>query len=62
MCCPGHAVPTSAEFCRERAFDLLIVELMGTFRALQSGHRQATDRLVDHALCSVLVVSCRGYY
>jgi nucleotide-binding universal stress UspA family protein len=26
---PGHAAPTSAEFCRERAFDLLIVEFMG---------------------------------
>jgi len=53
---PGHAVSTIAEFCRERAFDLLIVGFMGHSMLYNRIIGSTTDRLVDHAPCSVLVV------
>jgi nucleotide-binding universal stress UspA family protein len=53
---PGHAVSTIAEFCRARAFDLLIVGFMGHSALYNRVIGSTTDRLVDHAPCSVLVV------
>jgi nucleotide-binding universal stress UspA family protein len=53
---PGHAVATIAEFCRERSFDLLIVGFMGHSALYNRIIGSTTDRLVDHAPCSVLVV------
>jgi nucleotide-binding universal stress UspA family protein len=53
---PGHAVSTIADFCRERAFDLLVVGFMGHSMLYNRVVGSTTDRLVDHAPCSVLVV------
>jgi nucleotide-binding universal stress UspA family protein len=53
---PGHAVSTIVQFCREQTFDLLIVGFMGHSALYNRVIGSTTDRLVDHAPCSVLVV------
>ena len=52
---PGHAVPTICEFVDRERVDLLVVGYM----AIQHYNRligSTTDRLVEHAACTVLVV------
>jgi nucleotide-binding universal stress UspA family protein len=53
---PGHAVSTIVEFCRERGFDLLVVGFMGHSRLYNRMIGSTSDRLVDLAPCSVLVI------
>jgi len=53
---PGHAVSTIVEFCRERAYDLLVVGFMGHSMLYNRIIGSTTDRLVDLAPCSVLIV------
>ena len=47
---------TIAEFCRERSFDVLVVGFMGHSMLYNRIIGSTTDRLVDLAPCSVLVV------
>ena len=53
---PGHAVSTIVEFCRERAFDLLVTGFMGHSQLYNRIIGSTTDRLVDLAPCTVIVV------
>jgi nucleotide-binding universal stress UspA family protein len=53
---PGHAVSTIVEFCRERAFDLLVTGFMGHSQLYNRVIGSTTDRLVELAHCTVIVV------
>jgi nucleotide-binding universal stress UspA family protein len=53
---PGHAVSTIVEFCRERAFDLLLTGFMGHSQLYNRVIGSTTDRLVELAPCTVVVV------
>ena len=53
---PGHPVSTIVEFVRTHDFDLLVVGFMGHSQLYQRIIGGTTDRLVDLAPCTVLVV------
>jgi nucleotide-binding universal stress UspA family protein len=53
---PGHAVSTIVEFCRERGFDVLVTGFMGHSQLYNRIVGSTTDRLVDLAPCTVIVV------
>ena len=53
---PGHAVSTIVEFCRERSFDALITGFMGHSMLYNRIIGSTTDRLVDLAPCTVIVI------
>ena len=53
---PGHAVSTIVEFCRERGFDLLVTGFMGHSALYNRIIGSTSDRLVDLAPCTVIVV------
>jgi len=52
----GHAVPTICEFVQREGFDLLVVGYMGHSALYNRLIGGATDRLVEHAPCNVLVI------
>jgi nucleotide-binding universal stress UspA family protein len=53
---PGHAVSTIVQFTKERSFDLLITGFMGHSALYNRIIGSTTDRLVDLAPCTVMVV------
>ena len=53
---PGHAVPTICEFVERERIDLLVVGYMGHAALYNRLIGSTTDRLVEHAACTVLVV------
>jgi nucleotide-binding universal stress UspA family protein len=53
---PGHAVSTIVEFCLERKFDVLVTGFMGHSALYNRIIGSTTDRLVDLAPCTVIVV------
>jgi nucleotide-binding universal stress UspA family protein len=53
---PGHAVPTICEFVERERIDLLVVGYMGHSALYNRLIGGTTDRLVEHTVCSVLVV------
>ncbi|MGB8276222.1 MAG: universal stress protein [Alphaproteobacteria bacterium] len=53
---PGHTVPTIVDFIRRERFDLLVVGFMGHSALYNRVIGGTTDRLVELAPCSVLVV------
>ena len=53
---PGHAVPTICEFVDRERVDLLVVGYMGHSALYNRLIGSTTDRLVEHAACTVLVV------
>jgi nucleotide-binding universal stress UspA family protein len=53
---PGHAVSTIIQFTKERGFDLLITGFMGHSALYNRIIGSTTDRLVDLAPCTVMVV------
>jgi nucleotide-binding universal stress UspA family protein len=53
---PGHAVPTICEFVEREGVDLLVVGYMGHSALYNRLIGSTTDRLVEHAACTVLVV------
>ena len=53
---PGHAVPTICEFVERERADLLIVGYMGHSALYNRLIGSTTDRLVELAQCTVLVV------
>jgi nucleotide-binding universal stress UspA family protein len=53
---PGHAVPTICEFVERERVDLLIVGYMGHSALYNRLIGSTTDRLVELAQCTVLVV------
>ncbi|HXQ41445.1 MAG TPA: universal stress protein [Candidatus Udaeobacter sp.] len=52
----GHAVPAIVEFIKRQRFDLLVVGFMGHSALYNRLIGSTTDRLVELAPCSVLVV------
>jgi len=52
----GHPVAAISEFVRAHAFDLLVIGFMGHTALYNRIIGSTTDRLVDHAPCTVLVV------
>ena len=53
---PGHPVEAIVSLVAEQHFDLLVVGFMGHSALYQRIIGGTTDRLVDHAPCTVLVV------
>lgn len=53
---PGHAVPTICDFVESERVDLLVVGYMGHSALYNRLIGSTTDRLVEHAACTVLVV------
>ena len=53
---PGHAVPTICDFVERERVDLLVVGYMGHSALYNRLIGSTTDRLVEHAACTVLVV------
>ena len=53
---PGHAVPTICEFVDRERVDLLVVGYMGHSALYNRLIGSTTDRLVEHAACTVMVV------
>jgi len=53
---PGYAVPTICEFVERERIDLLVVGYMGHSALYNRLIGGTTDRLVEHTVCSVLVV------
>jgi len=52
----GHAVPSIVEFVERERFDLLVIGFMGHSALYNRLIGSTTDRLVELALCQVLVV------
>jgi nucleotide-binding universal stress UspA family protein len=52
----GHAVPTIVDFIEQNRFDLLVAGFMGHSALYNRVIGSTTDRLVELAPCSVLVV------
>jgi nucleotide-binding universal stress UspA family protein len=52
----GHAVPSIVEFVEREHFDLLVIGFMGHSALCNRLIGSTTDRLVELALCQVLVV------
>jgi nucleotide-binding universal stress UspA family protein len=52
----GHPVAAVVEFVRAHDFDLLVIGFMGHSALYNRIIGSTTDRLVDHAPCTVLVV------
>lgn len=52
----GHTVPTISEFVARERIDLLVVGFMGHSALYNRLIGSTSDRLVEHAPCSVLVV------
>ena len=53
---PGHAASTLVEFCRKRAFDLLVTGFTRHSALYNRVLGSAADRLVDLAPCTVMVI------
>jgi len=52
----GHPVPTIVDFIKDRRFELLVIGYMGHSALYNRVIGSTTDRLVELAPCSVLVV------
>jgi len=52
----GHPVPKVVEFIEKNGFDLLIIGFMGHTALYNRLIGGTTDRLVEHAPCTVIVV------
>jgi len=52
----GHVVPTVVDFVQQQGFDLLVVGFMGHSALYNRLIGSTTDRLVELAPCSVMVV------
>jgi nucleotide-binding universal stress UspA family protein len=53
---PGHPLPSVVEFVRKNGYDLLVVGFMGHTALYNRLIGSTTDRLVEHAPCTVMVV------
>jgi nucleotide-binding universal stress UspA family protein len=53
---PGHPFPSVVELVRKNGYDLLVVGFMGHSALYNRLIGSTTDRLVEHAPCTVMVV------
>jgi nucleotide-binding universal stress UspA family protein len=53
---PGHPLPSIVDFVRKNGYDLLVVGFMGHTALYNRLIGGTTDRLVEHAPCTVMVV------
>ena len=53
---PGHPLPSIVDFVRRNGYDLLVVGFMGHTALYNRLIGGTTDRLVEHAPCTVMVV------
>ena len=53
---PGHPLPSIVDYVRKNGYDLLVVGFMGHTALYNRLIGGTTDRLVEHAPCTVMVV------